>query len=317
MMIKLLERIGADVEMVDCLFAVWCNKPERHPVRPADRPLLASYHLFCLGDVPMRRGFTLIELLVVIVIILIVSALVLPVVIPATRHRQVSEAARVLQGALVGARDQALKDNAPSGIRLLPDPAFPLVYLPNGQLDPNQPLVSNRIIPIGNAPDYNEGRVSQWQGDLPALVAALPYPGPGTSANPSPTYGQTGCLMVYESVLDTNGLINAPTGWFWNIRIGDKIQLNNAGPWYTVVGPMNVTPQQGNSELFVNVGPAGTKSPFLDPNGSGAFPEFLLLVNGIDDNKNGWKDEGWDGVDNDGKNGKDDIGEWETEKWSG
>ena len=71
-----------------------------------------------------RRGFTLIELLVVMLIILLVSAVVLPTVLPAISHRQVSEAARILQGALAGARDTAINNNAPAGIRLLPDPVF-------------------------------------------------------------------------------------------------------------------------------------------------------------------------------------------------
>ena len=71
-----------------------------------------------------RRGFTLIELLVVILIILLVSAVVLPTVLPAISHRQVSEAARILQGALAGARDTAINNNAPAGIRLLPDPVL-------------------------------------------------------------------------------------------------------------------------------------------------------------------------------------------------
>ena len=51
----------------------------------------------------MKRGFTLIELLAVITIIVIVSAVALPTVIPALSHRQVGEAARILQSALVGA----------------------------------------------------------------------------------------------------------------------------------------------------------------------------------------------------------------------
>ncbi len=272
----------------------------------------------------MRRGFTLIELLVVILIIALISVIALPTIVPALSHRQVSEAARLLQGTLAGARDQALKDNAPSGIRLLPDPAFPLKYLPNGQLDPNQPLIASRIIPISSAPTYKDGSIRQWQGVLPPEVSALPYPGPGTPATPNPTYGQTSVLMVYEAIVGDDGTIQTPTSWFWNIRIGDKIQVNNAGPWYTVVGPMTVTPAQGNSELFVNVGAAGAKSPLPDPNGSPGFPEFLLLVNGHDDNRNGWIDEGWDGVDNDAKNGVDDIDEWlgggtnpEIERWSG
>ena len=43
---------------------------------------------------------------------------------PARRHQILSEAARLLQASLVGARDAAIHANAPRGIRLLPDPAF-------------------------------------------------------------------------------------------------------------------------------------------------------------------------------------------------
>ena len=87
-------------------------------------------------DHARRRGFTLIELLVVILIILLVSAVALPTVFSALNHRQVSEAGRIFQGALVGARDKAIHDNQPSGIRLLPDPTFkPGSTRPTGQFD--------------------------------------------------------------------------------------------------------------------------------------------------------------------------------------
>ncbi len=106
-------------------------------------------------------------------------------------------------------------------------------------------------------------------------------------------------LMVKEIVVGTNGSLNEPTSWFWNIRVGDKLQINGSGLWYTVVGPMVVGPAGGNSELFVNVGAPGSQSPFGEfQGGFPVFPEFLFLVNGIDDNQNGWIDEGWDGVDN-------------------
>ncbi len=82
-----------------------------------------------------RQGFTLIELLVVITLILLVSAVTLPTVISAYTHRQVCEAARILQAGLVGARDIAINNNAPAGIRLLPDPVF------NG-IDPSDEHVS-------------------------------------------------------------------------------------------------------------------------------------------------------------------------------
>lgn len=264
------------------------------------------------------RGFTLIELLVVIVIILLVSIVALPTALNSMSHRQVSEAARLLQAQLAGARDAAIRDNRPSGMRFLPDPTLTR-YLPNGQLDPNGPLAYNRMVPLAPAPSYSEGVITQWTGPLPAAVASLAYTGPGTPANANPTWGNTTALMAYELATTTTGGVtvpNSPTSWFWNIRIGDKLQFNNAGKWFTVVGPMVVPPGgitigtqfYANPEMFVNVGPPGTASP--------TGYDFLLLVNGLDDNKNGWVDEGWDGVDNDAKNGVDDIGEWvETEAW--
>ena len=55
------------------------------------------------------------------------------------------------------------------------------------------------------------------------------------------------------------------------------------------------------------------------------IPEFLFLVNGVDDNKDGYVDNGWDGVDNDGDGivdqvipGVNPFGEWvEIETWQG
>jgi hypothetical protein len=57
--------------------------------------------------------------------------------------------------------------------------------------------------------------------------------------------------------------------------------------------------------------------------GANVQPEFLFLVNGLDDNNNGWIDEGFDGVDNnlalEVANGSlhlvDELAEWENESW--
>src|SRR4051812_8784607 len=96
-------------------------------------------------------GFTLIELLVVILIVLLVSAITLPTVIPALSNRQVSEAARILQAGLAGARDAAIRANGPRGIRLLPDPSLGLSDATVG---------FNRYIPIEPAPDITDGIVT-------------------------------------------------------------------------------------------------------------------------------------------------------------
>ncbi|WP_407673641.1 pilus assembly FimT family protein, partial [Paludisphaera rhizosphaerae] len=87
--------------------------------------------------------------LVVLLIVSIIAAVTLPVVIPAISHRQVGEAARIIQGGLVAARDASLRTNTPHGLRFLPDPTY------NGlapgaptTIDPSRILASNRFIPI-------------------------------------------------------------------------------------------------------------------------------------------------------------------------
>lgn len=302
------------------------------------------------------RGFTLIELLVVILIIGLISVVALPTILPALNHRQVSEAGRLLQGALVGARDKAIHTGQPSGIRLLPDPAFPINWLVgssgNAVVNPYSILAYNRVVPIDPAPEYSEGKCT------PTLANTVTYSG-ATLVTPGFITAQyPHALLLIESPAQPNPIAgnapvpNPPTSWFWNIRVGDKIQLNSSGAWYTIVGPMTIGPQGngtiGNPEMFVNVGPPGPMST-----SSGLYPvltfpygtstqqlpvEYLILVNGQDDNGNGWVDEGFDGIDNDGDNAGNansptnpsfslideytcaispGYGEWESEAWLG
>jgi hypothetical protein len=134
-------------------------------------------------------------------------------------------------------------------------------------------------------------------------------------------------LLIEECVYqpDSNPAIllpNPPVSWFWNIRVGDRIQVNHAGPGYSVVGPMTVRPADGNPEMYVNVGLPGPPDPKTYPlvrlasdDRTLYYPEFLFLVNTRDDNRNGWVDEGWDGVDNNGDGNIDELAEWEDEHW--
>lgn len=134
----------------------------------------------------MRRAFTLIELLVVIAIVAIVTVLG-TVLFGQLGHAQVSACARALQGALVGARDDALRSGQPSGIRLMPDPAFPVQYLPDGSIDPSQPMASNRIIPIQTAPPYGTGRMNMIDPRTGAVIGSSSIRVKRSSRNTSPS----------------------------------------------------------------------------------------------------------------------------------
>lgn len=301
-----------------------------------------------------RRAFTLVEILVVVVIILAVTIIALPV-LNTLNGRQVTDAARIFSGALVGARDSAIRYNSPRGIRLLADPV--LTIPASGAIDAGTTqLCYNRIIPIEPAGDYSDGKVTISPQLTPnaatAQAAGFPpfYPRPEITGSgdrypfhPSPLPGNVSVpqvLMVEESpyvggfVVGTTGSTaqpNSPTSWYWNVRLGDKIQIGSSGRSYTIVGPCVVNPWndlgfgRGNTELFVNVGPPGTPLPltrqyYLDtglPSPAIATPEFLFVVNGEDDNLDGYTDEGWDGFNNNGVALADELSEWETESWKG
>ena len=305
------------------------------------------------GDSRRPPGFTLVELLVVIAIIILVSAVALPTILPALAGRQVSEATRILQAALAGARDAAIRANAPRGIRLLPD----LTLSPTANPLPGQILTSNRIIPIEPAPDLTDASIhgsatfvdrfhSFWTGSTPTTTGnppAYPYVAPPPYVQ-NPTYlaglpvGTSTIpfqvLIVAQSIFQDNavnpsnspvGIFNPPTNWFWNVRIGDRFRFNDSGRYYTVVGPMTTI----NPEGFVNDGLSNATSTlnvtYGTPGNTKTFnPEYLFLVNGYDDFTigtalgDGYPDNGFDGVDQNTNGIPDDIEEWaEAETWIG
>jgi hypothetical protein len=219
------------------------------------------------------------ELLVVVSIVVLVSVITLPAIRSDYRERSIQEAARMVQGELVAARDEAARFNTARGIRFVPDLTMP--------------DTCSQILPIGSASDYSLGLVSTTDpATLPAGFT-LPYP----------------CLMVEQCPFDAKGLRAEPTAWAWNVRAGDQIRITPAGPLYTVIGPID--PANPTADQYV------VPVQILDRQDGKGPLDYLWLVNGQDDDRNGFIDDGWDGVDNDNDKAIDEADEWEAERWLG
>ncbi len=284
-----------------------------------------------------RRGYTLIELLVVLLIIMLLTAAMIPVVLPAIQQNEIRSAANLVYGELTRAHDQAVRDNRPGGIRLIPD-----------AIDPTRPQVvtASRLIAIEIGPDYSEGLVRPRLFDPPGG-----FPNPTPPGLPDPTLFANNVAYPYLTVLEDkwenvgspgNPILvpRTPTSWFFNLRQGDRITLGDQGKSYTVAGPItnptisyrpggSVADPNGvvanyrnpapNPERLINYGPDSlydTSSP-----GTRTF-EFLYLMDGVDNDEDGFQDEGFDGVDNDGDgivdpgfNGLDDNGDGHIDEW--
>jgi prepilin-type N-terminal cleavage/methylation domain-containing protein len=80
-----------------------------------------------------RRAFTLVELLVVIFLIVILVGMTVYIGLQPFANQQTAEGASQLQGWLTMARQRALLDRAPVGLRLFPDPNNPK-FLTQAQL---------------------------------------------------------------------------------------------------------------------------------------------------------------------------------------
>lgn len=100
---------------------------------------------FSIFNSSSRRGFTLIELMVVLVVLLIVGLLGFTFFNSASKADLTRGGARNAQSFLEGARDRAIHDNLPRGVRFL--------------RSPNDPNVIDRMVYIGPAGILSEGEI--------------------------------------------------------------------------------------------------------------------------------------------------------------
>ncbi|MFO0956955.1 MAG: type II secretion system protein [Isosphaeraceae bacterium] len=318
------------------------------------------------------RGFTLIELLIVITIMALLTVAALPTILSSLDEREILDAAGMLQSALLVSRDTAMRTGSASGIRLLLDP----------EVSTNGALAANRMVPITQAPDFNNGLIH-----LDKLSYTTTYTHPVSGATLPINFSM---LVAYEHKFNTAGVDPdySPTGWYWNIRQGEKMRINGASRAYTVAGPL-LSGSSGNMavsnpERFLNadilsgntrvvslptfapnyssgtvvppyvyqlapdnwtpIGPPAVPPVWNYNSGGGPLgnqyqvdtsftgdpyhyvnvlnrirltaAEYVVLFDGIDNDQDGFVDEGFDGIDNDGDgiidpgfNGIDDNGD--------
>ena len=109
------------------------------------------------GSAVNRRAFTLVELLVVMSIIIVLAGLLL-LFNPKSQKRLAAQGADQLQTYLASARSRALRDNVPSGVRLLADAGgnfreFQFVQSP----DPFNPVDPSKVSPNQSKMTVNQG----------------------------------------------------------------------------------------------------------------------------------------------------------------
>ena len=142
-----------------------------------------------------RAGMTLVELLVVIGVIVLLMGIAVPAIQSSANQRRVREAARALNVYLGGARNHALETGRPCGVM---------------------------IQRMANLP----------QCSMVMDHVAVPAPYGGESVDAVATVQLTSMQLGREVVLRANlsPAINTRL-----VSPGDLIQLNNQGPWYTIV----------------------------------------------------------------------------------
>lgn len=117
-----------------------------------------------------RAGFTLAELLVVIVIVLLLAAAAAPIALAVNNGRALREASSTLQASVAGARDRALANQEPRGIRLIPETDNPSLVRQLRYIKPAKSMALGSAIVVDAI--WNDPTIP-YNPAIPPIVPAL------------------------------------------------------------------------------------------------------------------------------------------------
>lgn len=156
-----------------------------------------------------RRGITLVELLVVITIMMILAAIVLPQLKFGTEGQKIRESARIVSTYLNAARNKAIETGRPCGVMF--------ERIDELTIDSN----------IDGDPSTTEPDSSVASVQMSLIQVPAPYVGDAAD-----------CRIVMEYDIDGKvvGVLSGADFRREMISIGDRIQFDHKGPWYSIDG---------------------------------------------------------------------------------
>jgi len=177
---------------------------QRQASRPGKTPAVAG-------------GFTLVEMLVVIVIMLVLMSVTVTVINVSLDGERVRSGSRQMQSLLMGARDRAIRQQLPRGVRFQIDPSSPQ----------SRPLVQSMIY-IGASRNWSQGSITVHRN-------------PGNSGLPDLIRGEftEWFVLRYGEDLNQNGSLDSGEDRNGNTLLdlgplvdGARIKLGSR--WYTI-----------------------------------------------------------------------------------
>jgi type II secretory pathway pseudopilin PulG len=187
-----------------------------------------------------RAAFTLLELVVAMAIILFIAGMVVTFLYATNfQNQNGSRGAEQLQGWLLIAKQRALRDGLPRGVRLLQDPSNPQFVTKLQYIEQPDDYTQGYVrVPVGSATGAPDPRGPSW--------GSLFIQGPYASTD------SQGCRIDFYNADVTGGSID-PTGSDWLVQPGDLFDSPIAPntPYHVIVA---VVPPSGLSAADLAAG---------------------------------------------------------------